>query len=51
MCDWSSRGKTEVAKSNNGPAQTGPSSLVEKEEEAMFRINMRFNLAIRLPLQ
>ncbi len=32
--------ESDIAKRNNGPATTGP-----------FRLNMRFNLAIRLPLQ
>jgi hypothetical protein len=51
MRDWSCRGKTEVAKRNNGPASTGPSSLVGRRKKLMFEINVCFNLAIRLPLQ
>ena len=51
MCDWLARGMVKVAKRNNGPALTGPSSLVERRTKLMFRVNMRFNLAIRLPLK
>ncbi len=50
-----SREQTEVAKRNNGPATTGPLSLpffheLGKEEEVMLNLNMRFNLAVQLPL-
>jgi hypothetical protein len=50
------QGNTEVAKRNNGPARTGPLSLpflheLGKEVEVMLRLNMRFNLAIRLHLR
>jgi hypothetical protein len=51
MCDWRSREITEVAKRNNGPAETGPSSFVERRKKLMLvTINVNFNLAIHLPL-
>jgi len=48
MRDWSSRGKTEVAKSNTALRKQGRHLLLEGRRD-MLRLNMRLNLATDLP--
>ena len=51
MCAWIAEANNEVAKRDNGPANTGPSSLVKGGLESMVKVNLRFNLVVRFSLR